>query len=81
MVYRIKEKPRFWAIDYEITDRSGDSQYKVVRKDTSLGGEFSFQERCGRELARISQKLLSLKPCYQIVIDDHVYAEVTKDWS
>ena len=81
MIYRIQEK--FWSLgdQFTITDGDGRDMYRVVGKAFSWGNKLSFQNLDGQELAFINQKLISLKPRYEIQIDGEVFAEVTKEWS
>ncbi len=81
MIYRIKEKFWSWGDDFVITDQDGNLQYYVDGKAFSWGDKLSFQDPDRNELAFISQKLLSLKPRYQILINGELFAEVTKEWS
>ena len=50
-------------------------------KAFSWGDKLSFQDMTGRELAHISQKLLSLKPRYWIIRNGSVFAEVVKEFN
>ncbi len=81
MIFRIKEK--FWSLgnDFYINDAEGDPRYFVDGKAFSWGDKLSFQDMDRQELAFISQKMLSWKPRYQIIIDGQVFAEVIKEWT
>ncbi|MCK5943422.1 MAG: LURP-one-related family protein [Planctomycetes bacterium] len=81
MIYRIREK--FWSLgdDFTITDRAGAAIYRVKGRAFSWGDKLSFQDMKGRELAFISQKMLSFMPRYEIRIDGRVFAEVVKEFS
>lgn len=81
MIYRIKEK--FWGIgdNFIITDENGNDCFQVRGKAFSWGDKLSFQDVNGNELAFISQKLISLKPRYQIFVAGHLFAEVTKEFT
>ena len=81
MIYKIKEK--FWSLGDEFTiyDEFDNEVYKVYGKAFSWGDKLSFQDLEGNELAFIEQKLLSLKPCYQIIIDGEEFAQVIKQWT
>ncbi|NRA39321.1 MAG: LURP-one-related family protein [Planctomycetes bacterium] len=81
MLFRIKEKFWSWGNDFSITDRDGNTVYKVDGKAFSWGDKLSFQNPEGQELAFISQKLLSWKPRYQIIINGEVFAEVKKEFT
>ena len=81
MRYRIKEA--FWSFgdDFAITDQDGAPVYRIDGKAFSWGDKLSFQDMNGRELAFISQKLLTLMPRYEIQVDGKVFAEVKKEFS
>jgi len=81
MIYRIKEK--FWSLGnkFSITDADGQLEYYVDGRAFSWGDKLSFQDANQNELAFISQKLLSWKPRYQIIMEGSVFAEVTKEWT
>ena len=81
MVYSIKEKFWSWGDKFSITDRAGNLAYYVDGKAFSWGNKLSFQDSQGRELAFIRQKLLSLKPRYEILVGGKPFAEVVKEWS
>jgi len=81
MLYRIKEA--FWSFgdDFSITDGDGTPVYRIDGKAFSWGDKLSFQDMSGRELAFISQKMLTLMPRYEIQINGKVFAEVKKEFS
>jgi uncharacterized protein YxjI len=81
MIFRIKEKFWSWGNDFAITDAEGSVRYQVDGKAFSWGDKLSFQDAGGREIAFISQKLLSFKPRYKIIINGAVFAEVIKEWT
>ncbi len=81
MIYRIKEKFWSWGNDFTITDENEVDQFIVDGKAFSWGDKLSFQDISGKELAFISQKMLSFKPRYEIMIGGSVFAEVVKEWS
>ncbi|MDG2220906.1 MAG: LURP-one-related family protein [Rubripirellula sp.] len=81
MVFRIKEKFWSWGNDFAITDADGNEVYYVDGIAFSWGNKLSFQNPGRQELALISQKLLSWKPLYQIIIDGQIFAEVVKEWT
>jgi uncharacterized protein YxjI len=81
MIYRIKEK--FWGFGdtFNITNKNGDNCFVVKGKAFSWGNKLSFQDVSGKELAFISQKILSFRPRYRIYIDGNLFAEVNKEFS
>lgn len=81
MLYKLKEKYWSWGDEFSIRDDKDHVIYKVYGKAFSWGNNLSFQDHLGKELALISQKLLTLKPCYRIIIDGKVIAQLIKEWS
>ena len=81
VIYRIKEKFWSWGNDFTITDERGNDRFLIDGQAFSWGDKLSFQDLQGTELAFISQKLLSFKPCYQILVKGSVFAEVVKEFS
>jgi uncharacterized protein YxjI len=76
-----KEEFWSWGNDFTITDEKGIGRFRVDGQAFSWGDKLSLQDMQGNELAFISQKLLSLRPCYQILIKGSVFAEVVKEFS
>jgi len=81
MIYRIKEKFWSWGNDFTITDEYGNDKFFIDGQAFSWGDKLSFQDMQGNELAFISQKLLSMKPRYQIFVNGEIFAEVVKEYS
>lgn len=81
MRYVIKEE--FWSFgdDFYIYDENQKPVFFVDGEAFSWGSKLSFQDLEGRELAYISQKMLSWKPKFEIYRDGTLFAEVTKEWS
>ncbi len=81
MRYVIKEE--FWSVgdDFHIYDADQRPVFLVDGKAFSWGDKLSFQDMQGRELAFISQRLLSWRPRYEIHRDGALFAEVTKEFS
>lgn len=81
MIYKIKES--FWSFgdNFSITDQTGNPQYSVQGKVFSWGDDLSVKDNSGSEVARIRQKMLSLKPTYEILIGGNKFAEVVKEWT
>ena len=81
MIYRVKEK--FWSLgnDFTVKDKDGVDRYLVNGAAFSWGDKLSFQDMEGRELAFIEQELLSSMPCYRIIRNGSVFAEVVKEFT
>ena len=81
MIYRIKEAFWSWGDNFTITNQDGQPVYQVKGAAFSWGDKLSFQDMNGHEVAKISQKLMSFKPRYEIFINGDKFAEVVKEWS
>lgn len=81
MIYYIKEKFWTWGDEFKIINMHGTPQFLVKGKVFSWGDQLSFQDEEGFELAFIKQKLLSLMPTYEIIINGHAYATLKKEFS
>ena len=62
----MRQKLLSWGDDYTIKDEAGRELYLVDGKAISVGGQLSFRDMDGRELAFIKQKLFKLSPTYEI---------------
>lgn len=81
MTYRIQQK--LWSIgdSFTIQDAEGNDVYRIEGKAFSWGDKLSFQDLQGNELAFISQKLLTLKPRYELYRSGEKFAEIVKEWT
>ena len=81
MRYVIKQKA--WALSdmFKIFDDQEQPVYQIKGKIFTMGEKLSFQNMEGNELAHINQKLLSLKPKYEIFRGDNHFAWVIKEFS
>ena len=79
MRYLMKQKLFSWGDDFTIQDESGADRFFVDGKAFSIGAKLSFQDMNGTELAFISQRVLKLKPTYEIYRNGNLAAVVTKD--
>lgn len=79
--YVIKE--RFWSFGdtFDIYSPEEVPVFRVKGRAFSWGDKLSFQDLEGRELAFISQRLMSLMPTYEIELDGKPFAEVRKKFS
>jgi len=77
--YVLKQKLLSWGDDYFIRDADDRDVYRVDGKAISWGGQLSFQDLNGNELAFIKQKLLKLSPTYEIHRNGELAAVVKKE--
>lgn len=80
MTYQIREKFWSWGDDFQIHDATGNVAFLVDGAAFSWGDKLSLQDPSGRELAFISQKMLSMMPRYEIYRDGSLFAEVVKEF-
>jgi uncharacterized protein YxjI len=64
--------------DFTIRDEAGRDAYTVDGKVLCLGGQASFHDAAGRELAYLRQRLLSWGPTYEIEREGRIAAVVKK---
>lgn len=81
MRYLVQQK--FWSLGGEFTIKDGNEQdaYRVRGQAFSWGHKLSLQDMGDRELAYISQRLMTWKPTYEIYRDGAKFAEVTREAS
>ena len=77
---RFTLKQKFWSLgqDFVIRDEDGDVAYKVSGKLLSLKDRFTLTDARGREVGRIEQRLMSLRPVYAVERDGEVIATIKK---
>lgn len=80
MKYRMKQDWIALGDDFTITDERGNVAAKVDGHVFSIGNKLTFQDASGREIGKISQQLLSLRPAYEITRNGQVLAVVKKDF-
>ena len=78
MRYVMKQKLFSWGDDFTIRDEAGRDIFFVDGRAFSIGAKLSFQDMNGRELAFISQKLLSWGPTFEVHRDGQLVAVVKK---
>ncbi len=66
MRYQLKE--RVWSLrdSFYIKDSRGREAFRVTGKLFSIGDKLSLEDDSGNELAVIRQKIISLRPAYEI---------------
>lgn len=81
MKYRMRQK--LWSLgdQFTIQDEHEKDAFRVEGKVFSWGDKLRFYDAAGEEVAFIKQKLLSLKPRYEIHRDGEKFAEVSKDFT
>ncbi|MDJ0757429.1 MAG: LURP-one-related family protein [Ardenticatenaceae bacterium] len=79
MRYRVRQK--IWSVrdGFRIYDGQNQPVFQIIGKFFSWGDQLSFRDMNGREVAYISQRLLSFRPSYKIYRDGRYFADVTKE--
>ncbi|MEZ6184023.1 MAG: LURP-one-related family protein [Planctomycetota bacterium] len=75
-------KQSFWTgREFTIKDENDLPAFKVVGQFFSWGHKLRMYDAREREVAYIEQKLLTLKPRFEIYREGRRFAEVVKEWS
>lgn len=80
MRYRMKQKLFSIGDDFHISDDNGRKVATIDGKVFSIGNKLVFLDEAGREIAMIKQKLLALRPVYEITREGKLVASVKKDF-
>ncbi|MDB5077740.1 MAG: hypothetical protein JWO42_3919 [Chloroflexi bacterium] len=80
MRYIMREKLFALGDDFTVQDAQGQDRYIVDGKVFSIGHKLIFREMSGNEVATVHQKVLSLRPTYEITRDRTELAEVRKSF-
>ena len=75
----MRQKLLSWGDDYVIRDEQDRERFLVDGKAISWGGQLSFKDMEGHELAFIKQKLLNHSPTYEIYRNGELAAVVKKE--
>jgi uncharacterized protein YxjI len=78
MRYRMHHKIFALGTDYAVTDDAGQTRYIVDGKVFALGHRLIFKDPAGNALATIHQRLIALRPTYEIERAGQEAAEVRK---
>ncbi len=78
VLYQLHEKLFSLGEDFVIQDDQGNDCYLVTSKLFSLGEKLSLCDLSGQEVARIEQKVLTLRPTYIIWRGGYEAASITK---
>lgn len=78
----IKQRVFSWNDCYDVYDETGEARYEVKAEFISLGHRIHvYDKRTGRELGSIHEKLLTLLPQFEIVMDGRIQGKVRKQFS
>ena len=74
----IKQRVFSWTDSYDVYDENEDAKYFVQAKFLTLGHQIHVYDREGCEVGSIHEKVLSLMPVFQIVVDGEVQGTIEK---
>ena len=78
----IKQRIFTWGDNYYVYGEGGQPRYSVESDLFTLGHQIRvFDQASGRELGSIHQKLLTLLPVFEIVMDGRLQGTVRKEFS
>lgn len=78
----IKQRVFSWSDTYDVFDENGEPRYYVRGKVFSLGHQIHvYDKHSGKEVGSIHQRLLTLLPKFEIVIDGNVVGTISREFS
>ena len=78
----IKQRVFSWTDTYDVYDETGEPRYFVKAEFLTLGHQIHvYDKRSGQELGSIHQRLFTLMPTFEIVINGRVVGAVRKRFS
>lgn len=82
MKLRIRQRVFSWTDSYDVYDENGSPKYTVRAELFALGHQIHVYNKCtGQEVGSIHQRLLTLLPQFDIVIDGQTRGTVRKAFS
>ena len=78
----IKQRVFSWTDAYDVYDASGASKYFVKAEWLSLGHRIHiYDKQTGRELGSVHQKLLTLLPTFELVMDGRTVGMIRRKFT
>ena len=78
----IRQRIFSWADSYDVYDETGEPRYEVKGEFFSLGHRIHvYDKRSGCEIGSIHQKLFTLLPVFEIVIDGQLQGTVRREFT
>ena len=78
----IRQRVFSWTDTYDVYDEFGEARYFVKGEFFSLGHKIHvYDKRTGQELGAIHQRLLTLLPTFEIIMNGRVMGTVRKELS
>lgn len=77
----IKQRVFAWGDTYDIYDEMGNVKYVVTAELFAFGHQLHVYDTIGHEIGQINQKLLTLLPQFEIVMDGRVRGTISKQFT
>ena len=77
----IKQRVFAWGDTYDVYDEAGDVKYVVKAEIFAFGHQLHVYDANGNEVGKISQKLLSVLPRFDIEIDGRMRGTIKKEFA
>ena len=78
----IKQRIFSWTDSYDVYDETGEARYEVKADFLTLGHQIRvYDKRTGREMGSIHEKLFTLFPRFDIVVDGHHRGSIQKEFT
>ena len=78
----IKQRIFSWGDSYDVYDESEQARYFVKGKVFSIGHQIHvYNKQTGEEVGAIKQKLLTLMPKFEIIIDGRVVGTISREFT
>jgi len=78
----IKQRIFAWSDTYDVYDESGEPRYFVRGKVFALGHQIHvFDKKTGAEVGAIKQRLLTLLPKFDIMINGNVVGTISREFT
>ncbi len=77
----IKQRVFSWGDTYDIYDEDGNARYMVKAEIFAFGHQLHVFDAYGNEVGRISQRLLTIMPQFEIEIDGRVRGTIKKQFT
>ena len=78
----IKQRIFSWTDSYDVYDETGEARYEVRAELFAFGHQIHvYDKRTGREVGSIHEKLFTLLPQFEIVINGQVQGTIRKEFT
>ncbi len=78
----IKQRIFSWTDSYDVYDEYGEARYEVKTEFFSFGHQIHvYDKRSGREVGSIHEKLFTLLPQFEIVIDGKTMGTIRREFT